>query len=300
MFAILGLKPEIEDRPGAAPLAVAHGSIRFEDVTFAYDPDRQILKGISFEVPAGRTVAIVGPSGAGKSTISRLLFRFYEITSGSITIDGQDIREVQQASLRNALGMVPQDTVLFNDTVRYNIRYGRWDATDAEVEEAAAHAQIDTFIRMAPKGYDTEVGERGLKLSGGEKQRVAIARTILKGPPILVLDEATSALDSHTEREIQDALERVAQGRTTLVIAHRLSTIVGADEIIVLDQGRIVERGTHAGLLASGGLYASMWNRQREAQEAREKLARIADENEAPNREPPPVDEALVTPAAAE
>src|ERR1700720_4632110 len=300
MFAILGLKPEIKDAPGAKPLAVTSGAVRFEGVRFAYEPARPILKDISFEVPAGRTVAIVGPSGAGKSTISRLLFRFYDVTGGRITVDGQDIREVTQTSLRDAIGMVPQDTVLFNDTVRYNIRYGRWDASDAEVEAAAAHAQIDAFIRSTPKGYDTEVGERGLKLSGGEKQRVAIARTILKGPPILVLDEATSALDSHTEREIQDALERVAQGRTTLVIAHRLSTIVGADEIIVLDQGIIVERGTHAGLLASGGLYASMWNRQREAQEAREKLARIADENEAPNREPPPVDEALVTPAAAE
>src|SRR3984893_1776577 len=272
MFTLLGRDPEIKDVAGAKPLAVTSGAIRFEDVCFAYEPARQILKGISFEVPAGRTVAIVGPSGAGKSTISRLLFRFYEITSGRITIDGQDIREVQQASLRNALGMVPQDTVLFNDTVRYNIRYGRWDATDAEVEEAAAHAQIDAFIRMAPKGYDTEVGERGLKLSGGEKQRVAIARTILKGPPILVLDEATSALDSHTEREIQDALDRVSRNRTTLVIAHRLSTIVAADEIIVLEHGAIVERGTHAALLAARGLYASMWNRQREVEEAREIL----------------------------
>src|SRR5215813_2066551 len=228
MFAILARPAEIVDRPGAQPIHVSKGTIRFDNVAFAYESARPILKSISFEVPAGRTVAIVGPSGAGKSTISRLLFRFYDITSGRITIDGQDIREVQQASLRNALGMVPQDTVLFNDTVRYNIRYGRWDATNAEVEEAAAHAQIDAFIRMAPKGYDTEVGERGLKLSGGEKQRVAIARTILKAPPILVLDEATSALDSHTEKEIQDALERVSRNRTTLVIAHRLSTIVGA------------------------------------------------------------------------
>jgi ABC-type transport system involved in Fe-S cluster assembly fused permease/ATPase subunit len=195
---------------------------------------------------------------------------------------------------------VPQDTVLFNDTIRYNIRYGRWDATDAEVEEAAQMAQIDGFIKMSPKGYETEVGERGLKLSGGEKQRVAIARTVLKGPPILLLDEATSALDSHTEQEIQDALEKVSRNRTSLVIAHRLSTIVGADEIIVLDQGRIAERGTHTQLLAAGGLYASMWNRQREAQEARERLALIADESEAPNRVPPPVDDPLVTPAAAE
>ena len=242
---------------------------------FAYDPERQILKGLSFEVPAGRTVAIVGPSGAGKSTISRLLFRFYDVTGGRITIDGQDIRDVTQRSLRAAIGMVPQDTVLFNDTIRYNIRYGRWDASDAEVEEAARLAQIDDFIRLAPDGYETEVGERGLKLSGGEKQRVAIARTILKGPPILLLDEATSALDSHTEKEIQDALDRVSRGRTTLVIAHRLSTIVGADEIIVLDQGVIAERGTHHQLLLKNGLYASMWNRQREAEEAREKLARV-------------------------
>jgi ABC-type transport system involved in Fe-S cluster assembly fused permease/ATPase subunit len=289
MFALLGRDPEIKDAPGAKPLAVSSAAIRFENVSFAYEPERPILKGISFEVPAGRTVAIVGPSGAGKSTISRLLFRFYEITGGRITIDGQDIREVQQTSLRNALGMVPQDTVLFNDTVRYNIRYGRWDATDAEVEEAAAHAQIDAFIRSAPKGYDTEVGERGLKLSGGEKQRVAIARTILKGPPILVLDEATSALDSHTEREIQDALDRVSRNRTTLVIAHRLSTIITADEILVLDKGMIVERGTHQRLLAADGLYASMWNRQREAEAAREKLALVGEAEVAPNRNPPEI-----------
>jgi ATP-binding cassette, subfamily B, heavy metal transporter len=300
MFNVLSRKAEIKDIPGAVPLIVTSGNVRFDDVHFAYEPDRPILKGLSFEVPAGKTVAIVGPSGAGKSTISRLLFRLYDVSSGRILIDGQDIRNVTQNSLRAAIGMVPQDTVLFNDTIRYNIRYGRWDATDAEVEEAAGLAQIDGFIRMSPKGYETQVGERGLKLSGGEKQRVAIARTILKGPPVLVLDEATSALDSHTEREIQDALERVSRNRTSLVIAHRLSTIVTADEIIVLDQGRIAERGTHDQLLASGGLYASMWNRQREAQEAREKLARIADENEAPNREPPPVDDVLVTPAAAE
>ncbi|TMJ76244.1 MAG: ATP-binding cassette domain-containing protein, partial [Alphaproteobacteria bacterium] len=234
-------------------------------------------------------------SGAGKSTISRLLFRFYELSGGRISIDGQDIRDVTQHSLRAAIGIVPQDTVLFNDTVRYNIRYGRWEASDAEVEEAARLAQIDDFIRLSPKGYETEVGERGLKLSGGEKQRVAIARTILKAPPILVLDEATSALDSHTEKEIQDALERVSQNRTTLVIAHRLSTIVGADEILVLDEGTIVERGSHHQLLAQGGLYASMWNRQREAAAAREKLALVDDEVVAPNRNPPALEEPELT-----
>ena len=296
MFGILSRKPEIEDKPDAKPLLVSKGAIRFENVVFAYEPQRSILKGLSFEVPAGRTVAIVGPSGAGKSTISRLLYRFYDVTGGCIEIDGQDIRDVKQATLRAAIGMVPQDTVLFNDTIRYNIRYGRWEATDAEVEEAACMAQIDGFIRLSPKGYDTEVGERGLKLSGGEKQRVAIARTILKAPPILLLDEATSALDSHTERDIQDALDRVSKNRTTLVIAHRLSTIVGADEIIVLDQGVIVERGTHQRLLAKGGLYASMWNRQREAEAAREKLAQVEDMVAAPNRNPPPVAEAVAVP----
>jgi ATP-binding cassette subfamily B protein len=300
MFLLLTEHREIADRPGAKDLALLGGEIRFAAVRFGYGPDREILHDISFTVPAGKSVAIVGPSGAGKSTLSRLLFRFYDVGQGAILIDGQDIRDVTQTSLRAAIGMVPQDTVLFNDTIRYNIRYGRWEASDAEVEEAAQLAQIDGFIRMSPKGYETQVGERGLKLSGGEKQRVAIARTVLKAPPILVLDEATSALDSHTEREIQDALERVSRNRTSLVIAHRLSTIVTADEIIVLDQGRIAERGTHGQLLATGGLYASMWNRQREAQEAREKLARIGDENEAPNRAPPPVDDTLVTPAAAE
>jgi ATP-binding cassette, subfamily B, heavy metal transporter len=288
MFAILARKPEIQDRPGAKPLEVKRGAIRFENVSFFYEPARQILKGLTFEVPAGRTVAVVGPSGAGKSTISRLLYRFYDVTGGKIEIDGQDIRDVTQVSLRSAIGMVPQDTVLFNDTIRYNIRYGRWEASDQEVEEAARLAQIDGFIRMAPKGYEAEVGERGLKLSGGEKQRVAIARTILKGPPILLLDEATSALDSHTEKEIQDALDRVSRNRTTLVIAHRLSTIIGADEILVLDHGSIVERGTHQQLLARGGLYASMWNRQREAEAAREKLAMIEEADElAPDRNPP-------------
>jgi ABC-type transport system involved in Fe-S cluster assembly fused permease/ATPase subunit len=294
MFEVLAREAEIEDAPDAKPLVVSAGAVRFEDVRFSYEAERAILKGLSFEVPAGKTVAIVGPSGAGKSTISRLLFRLYDISGGRITVDGQDIRDVTQASLRAAIGMVPQDTVLFNDTIRYNIRYGRWDATDAEVEEAARLAQIDGFIRMSPMGYETQVGERGLKLSGGEKQRVAIARTVLKAPPILVLDEATSALDSHTEHEIQEALDRVSRNRTSLVIAHRLSTIVGADEIIVLDQGRIAERGTHAQLLASSGLYASMWNRQREAEAARERLAQVDDDNEAPNRLPPTVDDAAV------
>ena len=289
MFSMLGRKPEIEDKPGAKPLQVRAGTIRFQNVSFAYEPARPILKGLSFEVAAGDTVAIVGPSGAGKSTISRLLFRFYDVTGGRIVIDGQDVRDVTQVSLRAAIGMVPQDTVLFNDTIRYNICYGRWDASDAEVEEAARQAQIDDFIRRSPKGYETEVGERGLKLSGGEKQRVAIARTILKGPPILVLDEATSALDSHTEKDIQDELDRVAENRTTLVIAHRLSTIVGADAILVLDDGVIVERGTHQELLACGGLYASMWNRQREADRARELLAEVDDAATAPNRNPPQV-----------
>jgi ATP-binding cassette, subfamily B, heavy metal transporter len=298
MFSILSREPEIEDAPAAPPLEVTSGTVRFENVAFSYEPERRILNGISFEVPAGQTVAVVGPSGAGKSTISRLLFRFYDLAGGRILIDGQDIAKVTQTSLRKAIGMVPQDTVLFNDTIRYNIRYGRWEASDAEVEEAAKLAQIDPLIRIAPKGYDTEVGERGLKLSGGEKQRVAIARTILKAPSILVLDEATSALDSHTEKEIQDALERVAKGRTTLVIAHRLSTIVGADEIIVLDQGVIVERGGHAALLARGGLYASMWNRQREAEEAREKLARAGEDTAAPNRNPPPVEDAITAAVA--
>jgi ABC-type transport system involved in Fe-S cluster assembly fused permease/ATPase subunit len=308
MFGILGRDPEITDKAGAKPLTVSQAAIRFENVSFAYEPARPILKGLSFEVPAGHTVAIVGPSGAGKSTISRLLFRFYDIACGRILIDGQDIRDVTQASLRAAIGMVPQDTVLFNDTVRYNIRYGRWDANDAEVEQAAGLAQIDTFIRSTPKSYETEVGERGLKLSGGEKQRVAIARTILKAPPILLLDEATSALDSHTERDIQDALDRVSRNRTTLVIAHRLSTIVEADEIIVLDHGSIVERGTHAQLLAAPGLYASMWNRQREAEEAREKLALAGDDAEeavslepvAPQPEPQPQPRLRLTDAAAE
>jgi ATP-binding cassette subfamily B protein len=258
MFALLRLDHEITDKPGARPL-VATGTVRFEDVRFGYRPDREVLKGISFTVPAGGKLAIVGPTGAGKSTISRLLFRFYDVTGGRILVDGHDIRDVTQDSLRAAIGVVPQDTVLFNDTIRYNIGYGRPTAADAEIEQAARAAQVHDFVLRLPDGYDTRVGERGLKLSGGEKQRVAIARTILKNPSILILDEATSALDTRTEQEIQAALRAVASHRTTLVIAHRLSTVVDADEIIVLDDGRIAERGTHAALLASGGLYARMW-----------------------------------------
>jgi ATP-binding cassette, subfamily B, heavy metal transporter len=278
MFGVLERDPEIKDKPGAVPLEVKEGRVVFDDVHFAYVPARQILKGVSFEVPPGKTIAIVGPSGAGKSTISRLLFRFYEPSAGRILIDGQDIAAVTQESLRAAIGMVPQDTVLFNDTIAYNIRYGRWGADDADISEAGRLAQIDRLIDSLPDAYRTQVGERGLKLSGGEKQRVAIARTILKGPPILVLDEATSALDSFTEKEIQDALDRISRGRTTLVIAHRLSTVVNADEIIVLDKGVIVERGTHQSLLNAGGIYAALWNRQREAEKARETLKRAEEE----------------------
>ena len=273
MFGILRENAEIADTPGAPPFVAGKGDIVFDNVSFAYDRARPILKGISLHVPAGKTVAIVGPSGAGKSTISRLLFRFYEVTDGEILIDGQNIAEVQQESLRRAIGMVPQDTVLFNDTVRYNIRYGRPGATDAEVEQAAKLAQIHHFVQSLPKQYESMVGERGLKLSGGEKQRVSIARTILKAPPILILDEATSALDSLTEQEIQSALRNVSRNRTTLVIAHRLSTVVEADEILVLDKGQIVERGTHMSLLRKKGLYGTMWNRQQQADEARRKLA---------------------------
>lgn len=277
MFSILKQNAEIADKPGAAPFRAAKGEIAFEHVSFAYDEARPILNDVSFVVPAGKTVAIVGPSGAGKSTISRLLYRFYDVTRGHILIDGQDIAEVQQESLRRAIGMVPQDTVLFNDTVRYNIRYGKPEASDAEVEEAAKLAQIHDFVISLPKKYESLVGERGLKLSGGEKQRVSIARTILKAPPILILDEATSALDSLTEQEIQSALKVVSRNRTTLVIAHRLSTIIEADEIIVLDKGKIAERGTHSALLRKKGLYATMWNRQQQADKARRRLAEVAE-----------------------
>jgi ATP-binding cassette, subfamily B, heavy metal transporter len=283
MFKLLTVPTDITDKPGAPPLTVRKGEIAFDNVRFHYDRERPILRGVSFKVPAGKTVAIVGPSGAGKSTVSRLLYRFYDVTGGAIRIDGEDIFDVTQSSLRAAIGMVPQDTVLFNDTIRYNIEYGRPGATREEVENAARLAQIHEFVLGLPKGYDTVVGERGLKLSGGEKQRVAIARTILKAPPILILDEATSALDTMTEQEIQSALRRVSQNRTTLVIAHRLSTVVDADEIIVLERGRIVERGTHRALLAMGGVYAAMWNRQREAEEARRRLAEADDDDSRPN-----------------
>ncbi len=282
MFTLLRRPQEVQDKPGAPPLSVAAGEIRFENVIFAYDADRVILKGVSFRVPAGKTVAVVGPTGAGKSTISRILYRFYDIQSGRVTIDGQDIRDVTQASLRAAIGIVPQDTVLFNDTIRYNIGYGRIGAGEADILEAARLAQIDPFIRELPQGYNSMVGERGLKLSGGEKQRVAIARTLLKNPPILLLDEATSALDTHTEREIQSALKLVSKNRTTLVIAHRLSTIIEADEILVLDRGQIIERGRHGDLVARGGAYAAMWNRQKEAAEVRERLEAVEGDPEIP------------------
>jgi ATP-binding cassette subfamily B protein len=278
MFRLLYQPQEIQDKPGAKALVVTGGEIRFENVVFAYEPARVVLKGVSFTVPAGKTVAVVGPSGAGKSTISRILYRFYDIASGSVTIDGQDIRDVTQASVRAQIGIVPQDTVLFNDTIKYNIAYGRIGASEAEIKDAARHAQIDGFIRELPLGFDSMVGERGLKLSGGEKQRVAIARTILKNPPILLLDEATSALDTHTEREIQSALADISRNRTTLVIAHRLSTVIDADEILVLDHGEIIERGRHAELLAKGGHYAAMWNKQKEAAAARERLQAVEND----------------------
>jgi len=266
MFKLIDTKQEVTDKPGAKPLQVSDGTVRFENVVFNYDDDRRILHGLDFEVPADGTLAIVGPSGAGKSTIARLLFRFYDPQAGRILIDEQDISEVTQHSLRGAIGIVPQDSVLFNDTIGYNIGYGREGATQAEIEEAARGAALDGFIAQLPHGYDTQVGERGLKLSGGEKQRVAIARTLLKNPPILILDEATSALDSRTEDEIQATLAKISERRTTLIIAHRLSTITHADEIIVLDNGRIAERGSHRQLLVKRGLYSEMWKRQAEDQ----------------------------------
>ena len=267
MFTLMDREREVADAPGAQPLVLVLGdtqaslapTVRFEDVHFAYDPARPILQGIDFEIPAGKTVAVVGPSGSGKSTLARLLFRFYDIQQGQITIAGQEIRSVTQASVRQAIGIVPQDTVLFNDTVQYNIAYGRPGASRAEVEDAARAARIHDFIASTPKGYETTVGERGLKLSGGEKQRVAIARTLLKNPPILIFDEATSALDSANERAIQSELQSVAHNKTALVIAHRLSTVVDAHEILVMEAGRIIERGTHSQLLALGTRYASMW-----------------------------------------
>lgn len=277
MFAVIDTNPDVDDKDGARKLAIDGGSIAFKDVCFQYNPDRRILHGISFEVPAGTTTAIVGASGAGKSTISRILFRFYDIASGQVLIDGQDIASVTQQSLREQIGVVPQDTVLFNDTLLYNIRYGRPEATDDEVKAAAGLAQIHDFVAKLPDGYETQVGERGLKLSGGEKQRVAIARTILKNPAILLLDEATSALDSQTEQEIQSAFEEISTGRTTVVIAHRLSTVVKADEILVMDDGNIVERGTHDALISLNGTYSAMWRRQREVSEAEEKLVELVE-----------------------
>jgi ABC-type transport system involved in Fe-S cluster assembly fused permease/ATPase subunit len=268
MFVLMEREREVADKPGALPLSgLEQATVRFENVTFGYEPARTILRDVSFEIPAGKTVAVVGPSGSGKSTLARLLYRFYDVQQGRIAIAGQDIREVTQSSVRQAIGIVPQDTVLFNDTVEYNIAYGRPGATRAEVEEAARAARIHGFIESVPKGYQTMVGERGLKLSGGEKQRVAIARTLLKNPPILIFDEATSALDSANERAIQAELKNVAQHKTTLLIAHRLSTVIDAHEILVMEAGRIIERGTHGQLLAQGGRYAQMWSLQQQSGE---------------------------------
>ncbi len=279
MFSLINVEPDISDKKDAPDINVMGGAIEFKDVRFSYDPRREVLKGVSFHVPAGKTVAIVGPSGSGKSTISRLIYRFYDINAGAILIDGQDLRDIKQASLRKNLGMVPQDTVLFNDTAYYNISYARPGSSPTEIEAAARHAHIHDFIMELPDGYQSMVGERGLKLSGGEKQRVAIARTILKNPQILIFDEATSALDSNTEREIQASLKELSADRTTVVIAHRLSTIIDADEIIVLDSGQICERGKHTDLLTNDGPYATMWARQQEASKAQETLERATKED---------------------
>ena len=280
LFQLLDLEPEIRDKAKATDLEVRDGEVQFTGVNFGYEPERSVLSDVSFTIAPGTTTAIVGPSGAGKSTLSRLLYRFYDVNAGKVAVDGNNVADVTQASLRSAVGIVPQDTVLFNDTIAYNIRYGRPDATEQEVFDAARLASIHEFILSLPKGYETRVGERGLKLSGGEKQRVAIARTVLKNPPVLVLDEATSALDIGTEREIQAALKEVSKNRTTMVIAHRLSTIVHADEILVMDKGSIVERGSHNELLALEGVYSVMWRRQKEAADEIEKLKKVLDEDE--------------------